>query len=155
MKRITTRFEYDPSLDHIEVIVRASEKDDRVTELLENFYCAPANDLLAYDDDGNVRTLIFEDIILVSVFRKDLVIVTENGKFHTRKSLQNLEKELDPDVFIRVSRYEIVNIRKILQYDFSLPGTLRIELVNGMETWASRRCIPLIRKWLMGKEGSE
>ena len=47
---------------------------------------------------------------------------------------------------------EIVNLDKVLRYDFTLAGTLRLELTGGIETWASRRCIPVIRKRLQGKE---
>ena len=57
------------------------------------------------------------------------------------------------DRFLRVSRFEIIDLKKVRKYDFTLSGTLRIEFENGMETWASRRYIPLIRKRLSGEEG--
>ena len=42
----------------------------------------------------------------------------------------------------------------VLETDVSFScGTLRIEFNNGMETWASRRYIPLIRQRLAGEEG--
>ena len=59
---------------------------------------------------------------------------------------------LDKKHFLRISRFEIVNLNKVLRYDFTLAGTLRLELAGGIETWASRRCIPAIRKRLLGKE---
>jgi ribose/xylose/arabinose/galactoside ABC-type transport system permease subunit len=37
---------------------------------------------------------------------------------------------------------------------FTISGTLRLELEGGMETWASRRCIPEIRRRLKGKGAS-
>ena len=55
--------------------------------------------------------------------------------------------------FLRVSRFEIINLDMVRKYDFTLGGTLRIELENGMETWASRRYIPLIKERLSREEG--
>ncbi len=42
---------------------------------------------------------------------------------------------------------------RILTAD-TISGTLRLELEGGMETWASRRCIPEIRRRLKGKGAS-
>lgn len=78
-------------------------------------------------------------------------LITDDGIWHIRQTLQNLEDNLDKQRFVRISRYEIVNVEKILKYDFTVAGTLRIELTGGMETWASRRCIPAIRRRLTGK----
>ena len=55
--------------------------------------------------------------------------------------------------FLRISRFELINLSKVKKYDFTIGGTLRIEFENGMETWASRRYIPIIRERLTGEEG--
>ena len=79
-------------------------------------------------------------------------IITGDGSWYTRQTLQSLENMLDKNHFLRISRFEIVNLNKVLRYDFTLAGTLRLELAGGIETWASRRCIPAIRKRLLGRE---
>ena len=68
-----------------------------------------------------------------------------------RQSLHDFEKKLDADNYVGISRYEIINLDKVRKFDFTLGGTLRLELAGGMETWASRRNIPLIRKKLLKK----
>ena len=50
-----------------------------------------------------------------------------------------------------IKKFQIVNLAKVRRYDFTVAGTLRLELAGGMETWASRRCIPEIRRRLKGK----
>ncbi|MER2235290.1 MAG: LytTR family DNA-binding domain-containing protein, partial [Candidatus Limivicinus sp.] len=95
------------------------------------------------------------EIILASVDGKSVRIITADGKWLSRQTLQSLEETLDSHTFIRISRYEIVNLRKVARYDFTISGTLRLELEGGMETWASRRCIPEIRRRLKGKGASE
>lgn len=152
MKTIRAHFEPEPALDHIDVVIRAPEMDEDVSALMDQLSGHPPDALMAFDGAGNLCSLSAGDIVMASVEGKLVSIVTEDGKWFTRRTLQSLEDELDSRWFIRVSRYELVNLRKVRRYDFTLAGTLRLELAGGMETWASRRCIPAIRKRLLGKE---
>ena len=151
LKKVHIRFEQDASLDHIDVVIRAPDQDDSVTDLINRISARPPDMLTAYDDNGNVRKLDQKKIVLASVNGKVVDLITDDGIWHIRQTLQNLEDNLDKQRFVRISRYEIVNVEKILKYDFTVAGTLRIELTGGMETWASRRCIPAIRRRLTGK----
>ena len=151
LKKVHIRFEQDASLDHIDVVIRAPDQDDSVTDLINRISARPPDMLTAYDENGNVRKLDQRWIVLASVNGKLVDLITDDGIWHIRQTLQNLEDNLDKQRFVRISRYEIVNVEKILKYDFTVAGTLRIELTGGMETWASRRCIPAIRRRLTGK----
>ena len=62
-----------------------------------------------------------------------------------------LEEVLDKRRFIRISRFEIINLERVQRYDFTINGTLKIVMENGMQTWASRRYIPAIRRYLKEK----
>lgn len=151
LKKVHIRFEQDASLDHIDVVIRAPDQDDSVTDLINRISARPPDMLTAYDENGNIRKLDQKKIVLASVNGKVVYLITDDGIWHIRQTLQNLEDNLDKQRFVRISRYEIVNVEKILKYDFTVAGTLRIELTGGMETWASRRCIPAIRRRLTGK----
>ena len=154
MKKIIVRFERDESLDRIEVVVRAAEKDEKVRELLQQLQSESPKTIRVFDGEGTVCALDVREIVLVSVRGKLVNVITENENWFTLRTLQALEEELDERRFIRISRYELVNSDKIRRCNFSAAGTLRLELAGGMETWASRRCIPEIQKRLMGKGGS-
>ena len=154
MKDIRIRFEQVPSLSDIEVTVRASEQDAAVTALMERIAGEEPHTLTVLDGSGNLRLLSESEIILASVDGKTVRIITSDGIWYSRQTLQSLEDALDSRFFIRISRYEIVNLRKVSRYDFTISGTLRLELEGGMETWASRRCIPEIRRRLKGKGAS-
>ncbi len=43
-------------------------------------------------------------------------------------------------------------MNKVEKFDFTVKGELRLELTDGIETWAARRYIPAIRRLLNGKE---
>ncbi len=100
------------------------------------------------DTDGALIKIDPDDVVSVSVSGKYAQLVTEKNRYTLRQPLQALESMPEFDRFVRISRYELVNVDKVVKFDFTLGGTLRLELAGGMETWASRRNIPLIRKKL-------
>lgn len=152
MREIRARFERDEALEHIDVLVRAPERDAAVNALLERISGETPCILTAAGTDGALCKLAADDVVMISVTGKQTHLVTEDATYTLRQPLQSVEEMLDARRFIRISRYELVNLDKIRKYDFTLAGTLRLELAGGMETWASRRCIPAIRARLNGKE---
>lgn len=152
MKKIQIHFELDTSLDHIEVLIRAPEKDADVTRLMDELTSSPPGALTLFDGYGNLRTFQEDEIISASVDGRLVNVATEDGDWYTRRTLTALEEALDKRRFIRISRFEIINLEKVKRYDFHVNGTLRIVLENGISTWASRRCIPAIRQYLKGME---
>ena len=93
-------------------------------------------------------TLPEDSILTISADNKRLRITADDGVYWLRMTLQDVEKALNPSMFLRVSRYDIVNLHRVRQFDFSVSGTLRIELEDGQETWASRRFIPAVKERL-------
>ena len=152
MKKLKLRFEQDKTLDEIEIIVRAAEKDAQVTALLESLSKDEPVKLTVLDSGNRASVIDEKDIVFVAAEGKLVRVVTTEGIFKAKQSLQSIESILSR-TFLRVSRFEIINLKKVRKYDFTLVGTLRVEFDNGMETWASRRYIPLIKERLSGEEG--
>ena len=152
MKKLKLRFEQDKTLDKIEIIVRAAEKDAQVTALLESFAKVEPIKLTVLDIGNRASVIDEKDIVFVAAEGKLVRVVTTEGIYKAKQSLQSIESLLSRS-FLRVSRFEIINLKKVRKYDFTLVGTLRVEFDNGMETWASRRYIPLIKERLSGEEG--
>ncbi len=148
MKKIKILFTEDTSLKDIEVVIKASGRDEDVAALIDRITGNTKDMLTVTDADGKMLRIDFKDIVIVSVSGKQVEVVTEAGRYQIRQTLQSLEERLEAKNFVRISRYEIVNLEKVVRYDFSLVGTVRLELANGLETWASRRNIPMIRKKL-------
>ena len=148
MKEIMLRFEPDPNLDRIDVVIRAAARDEEVTALMARLSVPPAGSFTVFDGLGNLRALSPDGIILASVEGKLVHIITGDGSWYTRQTLQSLEDMLDKKQFLRISRYEIVNLNKVRRFEFSRAGVLRVEMEDGYETWASRRFIPAIRERL-------
>lgn len=151
MKKIRIRFEQAVDSDQIEIIIRASERDKQTAQIIESL-SACENEKFTVLDSSKCPCVIDEsEIVFISSEGKQIRIVTLSGIYTAKQALQTIEKLLG-ESFLRISRFEIINLKKVRKYDFTIIGTLRIEFENGMETWASRRYIPLIRERLSREE---
>ena len=152
MKKINVRFEKVKTTDYIDIVIRADEKDDQIMSLIEKLSVREEAKLTVFDRDNCSCVIDKEEIIFVSADGKNVRVTATSGIYRAKQSLQSIE-ELLSRKFLRVSRFELINLSMVRKYDFTIGGTLRIEFKNGMETWASRRYIPLIRQRLSGEEG--
>ena len=153
MKEINIRFEQDKTLDGIDVVFRAGEKDADVELLMRRLSQSIPQKLTVLDREGCPCVIRESDVITVSADGKQVRVLTSDGAYRAKQTLQNVESALSDRMFLRISRFELVNLAKIRKYDFTIGGTLRIEFDGGMETWASRRFIPLIKEKLSQEEG--
>lgn len=152
MKKMNVRFERDKTLSGIDIVIRADERDAQVEALIEQLSRRNEPKLTLLDGDGCTCVVDESQIVLVTASGKQVTVTALGGIYRAKQSLQSIEALLSRR-FLRVSRFELINLSMVRKYDFTIGGTLRIEFENGMETWASRRYIPLIRERLSGEEG--
>lgn len=155
--KVNVRLEIDPSCQKPEVIIRTAQQ----TELTEKIVSAVERCLVneyppvqAYQRD----TLVYvaqNDIIRIFTENRKLIICTKTGRFESRQPLKDLEEKLDKEHFVRISRFEIVNLRKVTGFDFSNTGTIRVLFQDGSETWVARRYIQAIQHALKHPEARE
>jgi len=77
-----------------------------------------------------------------------VVAVTDKGEYILRLRLYEIEKLLLTDQFIRISNSEIINLKKVNNFDLSFTGTICVKLSNGVTTYVSRRYVPKLKKIL-------
>lgn len=151
MKRVTVSFVAEDGREDIGVQFRSSSMDDQVDALMKLVEDPLAGTLTVLDDDGATVVLAKDRIVSVSASNKRLKLIADGRYYYLKMSLQGIEKALNPNVFLRISRYEIINLCKVQKFDFSVDGTLHVFLEGGSHTWASRRYIPMIRNRLQRK----
>lgn len=89
-----------------------------------------------------------EDLIRVYAGSGKVFAVTDKGEYTVRLRLYEIEERLNPNQFVRISNSEIINLKKVNNFDLSFTGTIRIELTNGTAAYVSRRYVSKIKKIL-------
>ena len=148
MKKVHVTFQPDPAAEDISIVFSASERDADVEALMSRITDPLSGTVTVSDPRGALVILCEDDIITISVNNKKLRVTAEDGEYELKTSLQEIISVLNPLHFLRISRYEIINLAKVKRFDFSISGQLRIEMVNNSQTWASRRYISIIRNRL-------
>ena len=152
MKRVKVRFEKEAGRQDIDVLFTASHVDNQVATLMNRVADPLSATWEVRDSEGFAVTLQEDSIATISIDSKRLRIVADDGVYWLKMTLQDAEKALNPSMFLRVSRYEIVNLHKVKRFDFTITGTLRVEMEDGTDTWASRRFIPVIKERLQKRD---
>ena len=146
---VTVNFQENKSLDKIEILISAPERSDQVESLLAQF--AQKQQYLDLPTDGGRVFRVRTDSIIriYSQNRKNYVCVSDET-IRTSASVNELAEQLDSSGFLRISRFEIINLAKAVNFDFSIVGELKIKLEEDQTVYASRRYIPVIREYLKG-----
>ncbi|MBP5728402.1 MAG: LytTR family transcriptional regulator DNA-binding domain-containing protein [Clostridia bacterium] len=147
----------DPDCHDPVILIRTDQKTQEVENIvhaIENCMDSRYPPFVGYRDNA-MELLSQRDIVMVYVESRKVQIRTEKGTFDSRRSLSYLEQLLNPERFIRISRFEIVNIRKIASFDFSMAGTVHILFDDGTVTWAARRYVRSIQQALERVEAGE
>ena len=141
------RVEIDPTRDEPRVIIQTAEKN----EFIENLIYAIEQRVdreyppLVAEVPGSVVMLNQWEVIRLHTENRKVKIHSESGVFESRNSLQEIETLLAPDRFVRISRFEIINLKKVSGFDFSMAGTIKVQFTDGLETWVARRYVSTIR----------
>ena len=147
----------DPDCHDPVILIRTDQKTQEVENIvhaIENCMDSRYPLIVGYRDNA-MELLSQRDIVRVYVESRKVQIRTGKGTFDSRRSLSYLEQLLNPERFIRISRFEIVNIRKIASFDFSMAGTVHILFDDGTVTWAARRYVRSIQQALERVEAGE
>ncbi len=75
-------------------------------------------------------------------------IKRKNGEYKSRIRLYELYERLNKNKFIKISRYEIINLDYVKKLDLSFKGTIAVEFKNGSISYVSRRYLKEFKKAL-------
>lgn len=95
--------------------------------------------------NGKIEVIEQKDLIRVYANSGKVFAVTDKGEYTVRLRLYEMEERLNSNQFVRISNSEIINFRKVKNFDLSFTGTIRVEFTNGTTTYVSRRYVSKIK----------
>ncbi|MEL7121091.1 MAG: LytTR family DNA-binding domain-containing protein [Bacteroidota bacterium] len=139
-------FDYN-ALDYLQKPVTEDRLRSAVAKLTEKVKLNSGNskDLLTEEsqvfvkDGDNCWFVTLKDIRLFEVMDNYTRIYFNDVKPMIPKSLNYLESRLDPKVFFRANRQQIINLKWIDKVEPWFSGTIRLNLLDGTEIEVSRR----------------
>ncbi|MCL1995975.1 MAG: LytTR family transcriptional regulator DNA-binding domain-containing protein [Defluviitaleaceae bacterium] len=141
------RVEIDENSKEPEVIIRTDKITDEVHNIIQRLSDADGKTLYGFKEDV-MKILDISEIIRIYSAIKKVFAQTKDDEYVLRMRLYELESRLDVTQFVRISKSEILNLRAIKKFDFSITGTIAITLSNGTTSYASRRYVANIKKVL-------
>ena len=134
-----------------ELHVCSSKMTSEVTDMIASIDRLVNNVLPVKAENGDTVPIYPGDIFSVYAESQKVYIRTAKGRYETAHKLYELDDMLDDKLFVRISRAEIVNIKKIKRIDLSLSGTIKVIMADDSESYTSRRNITKLKKALSMK----
>lgn len=97
--------------------------------------------IISGSKDEKIEVIEQEDLVRVYANAGKVFAITDNGEYTIRFRLYEMEERLNSNQFVRISNSEIINLKKVKNFDLSFTGTICVELVNGTTTYVSRRYV--------------
>ncbi len=131
----------DKDCPKMNVVITNNERNDDVEGVIaaiQTYANSKVPMIPAYFMDSLVM-LPQRQVIRLYIESRKVMVQTVGRLYEVRKPLAELEEMLNTDLFVRISQSEIINIKKVKSFDFSLTGTIGVELENGESTFVARR----------------
>lgn len=128
-------------------IILTASITERVNELVKRLSEDTPQIITGVKED-KVEILEPSELIRIYAEAGKVVAVTDKGEYILRSRLYELEERLSSGQFVRISNSEIINLKKVGNFDLSFTGTICVKLTNGIVTYVSRRYVSKIKKIL-------
>lgn len=137
----------DKSYPEPKIIILTASITDDVNIILNKLSDNTPQIISGYKDD---KLEVIEQIDLIRIYANQgkVFAVTNQGDYTLRYRLYEIEQRLNPYQFVRISNSEIINLKKVNNFDLSFTGTICVKLSNGTTTYVSRRYVSKIKKIL-------
>ena len=142
------RARIDKSFDTMEIQVCSNELTPQVKQLVEDISAFVNEGISGTDFRGEWVLLPIKDILRFYTENQKVMAQVAGGVYSIQEKLYELEERLDTGQFFRISKSEIVNLKKIRRLDLSITGTIKVILSDGTETYTSRRNVTRLKQCL-------
>ncbi len=137
----------DSTCKEPKIIIYTDKVTDEINNLVSKMTERSPKVLSGFRGD-TLEILEQSDIVRLYAAAGKVYATTDNGEYTLRLRLYELEERLSKDRFVRISNSEIINLRKVKNFDLSFTGTICVTLSDGAITYVSRRYVKRIKQVL-------
>ena len=140
----------DPTLEQPKLVIHAPQETPELRQLADQLSLLSLGPLQAWEDD---RSYLIQqsDFLRFYTQGKGVCAQTAGKTYTVRLRLYELEEQLDPLRFVRISNSEIINLDAVTAVDLSLTGTICMTLDGRFSSYVSRRYVKKIKEVLTRK----
>jgi len=137
----------DGSCTEPKIVICAAQVTEEVRYIAEKL-SGDAFPIISGSRNEKIEVLAQEELIRIYANGGKVFAVTDKGEYILRFRLYELEERLNPRQFVRISNSEIINLKKVDNFDLSFTGTICVKMSNGTATYVSRRYVSKIKRIL-------
>ena len=137
----------DDAYTEPKVIVLAAAMTEEVNALVQRL-SESAPQMIAGFRGDTLHVLEQTEIFRVYTDGGKVLAATDQGIYTLRMRLYELEERLDKTRFVRISNAEIINLKKVKNFDLNIAGSICVSLLDGSVTYVSRRYVAKIKQVL-------
>ena len=138
----------------MEIHVCHNEKSERMLEVARQID-RMVNLTITGTDEKGTKIMKVDDVMRFYTHDQKVLAQDKDGTASIAFKLYELEEKLDEKQFIRISKSEIVNLKKIKRLDMSVSGTIKVIFFDESWTYTSRRNVTRLKNALGYKRRGE
>lgn len=138
----------DPACPEPVLTIRAARLTPQLQALAQRLESEEEGRLLGWQGE---RVTVLDSASLTRFYAQDRGVFCQDTAGETyalRLRLYELEEQLDPRRFVRISNSELVNLGQITALDLKLSGTIKLTLTGGVTSFVSRRNVKKLKEAL-------
>lgn len=117
----------DPSCTEPKIIILTAAMTEDIHMVL-NKLSENTPQIISSSKSEKIEVLEEQALIRIYTNAGKVLAVTDKGEYTVRFRLYELEERLNPNQFIRISHSEIINLKKVINFDLSFTGTICVNL---------------------------
>lgn len=134
----------DSTYTEPKIIIMTAAITEEINNLIDQLSPNSAQ-IMSGIKDGKIELIEQADLYRIYAGAGKVFAATDKGEYTLRLRLYEMEERLNPKQFVRISNSEIINLKKVKNFDLNFAGTICVELINGTKTYVSRRFVSRIK----------
>ena len=137
----------DKKYKEIQVILKSPDMDEETLEILEKLKTRKTKYILG-KKDKKIYILDINEVYIFYSENQKVFVETNECNYEVEERLYEIEENLKSTSFVRVSKFAVVNMKKVRNIDMHFNGNLTMNLINNKKENISRRYISKIKDYL-------